>query len=87
MVTSEKAIEMINEYIAEPNSINKDWVEALSLCKTALSERERLIEIAKRMHCWIFLHTDDEQKAYKECGLTDEENALFGYCGRNCIGG
>lgn len=41
-------------------------------------EYERLLEIAKKMHCWIFLHTFDEQKVYDELGLTDEENAALG---------
>lgn len=39
MVTSEKAIEMINEYIAETNSIHREWLEALMLCKTALEKQ------------------------------------------------
>ena len=46
------------------------------------AENERLKAIAKKMHTWIFLHSCDEEKAYAECGLTDEENALFGYCGK-----
>lgn len=39
---------------------------------------ERLLEIAKKMHCWIFLNTSDEFKIYDELGLTDEENAVLG---------
>ena len=45
-------------------------------------QNERLLKIAKAMHTWIFLHTGNEEKAYEECGLTDEENALLGYCGK-----
>lgn len=35
-MTPEKAIEMIDEYLQEPNSIRADWVEALKLCREAL---------------------------------------------------
>lgn len=38
-----------------------------------------LMKIAKKMHLWIFHNTFDEQKAYDECGLTDEDNAMLGY--------
>ena len=39
---------------------------------------ERLMKIAKSMHTFIFLHVCDEEKAYKECGLSDEENRILG---------
>lgn len=42
---------------------------------------DELLKAAKAMHLWIFLHTGDEQKAYDECGLTDEMNAMLGYGG------
>lgn len=50
--------------------------------ETLKVEVERLKTIAKKMHTWIFLNSCDEEKAYAECGLTDEENALLGYCGK-----
>lgn len=43
---------------------------------------EELLKAAKKMHTWIFLNTGDEQKAYDECGLSDEMNAALGYGGR-----
>ena len=43
---------------------------------------ERLLEIAMKMHTWIFLHAFDEQEVYDELGLTDEENAILGYGGQ-----
>lgn len=45
-------------------------------------DQERLLEIARKMHCWIFLHTADEFEVYDELGLTDEENALLGSMGQ-----
>lgn len=42
---------------------------------------DRLLEIAKKMHTYIFLNSFDEQEAYDKIGLTDEENYLLGYCG------
>lgn len=43
---------------------------------------ERLLEIARKMHCWIFLHTFDEDEVYWELGLTPEENAILGSAGK-----
>lgn len=43
---------------------------------------EELLRAAKKMHTWIFLNTGDEQKAYDECGLSDEMNAALGYGGQ-----
>lgn len=34
-----KAIEMIDEYLLEPNNIHKDWVEILKLCRRLLLEK------------------------------------------------
>ena len=43
---------------------------------------ERLLEIARKMHCWIFLHTFDEDEVYGELGLTPEENTILGSAGK-----
>lgn len=40
-MTEKKAINVIIEYISEPNSINKEWVECLSLCRAVLEEKVR----------------------------------------------
>lgn len=45
-------------------------------------EYERLLQIARKMHLWIFLHSDNEKEIYDELELTDEENAILGYSGR-----
>ena len=50
-------------------------------------EYDRLKHLALRMHWWIFMHTADEQKAYDEIGLTDEENAELGYGGQYFVKG
>ena len=47
---------------------------------------ERLLQIAKKMHTWIFLHSGDEQAVYDKLGLTDEENAMLGYSGQFILG-
>lgn len=44
-------------------------------------EYQRLLQIAQKMHTWIFLHSFDEQEVYDELGLTAEENAILGYGG------
>lgn len=52
------------------------------LLEEAADAIEELLRAAKKMHTWIFLNTGDEQKAYDECGLTDEMNAALGYGGQ-----
>lgn len=49
-------------------------------------EYERLLMLAKKMHLWIFLHSNDEQQVYDELGLTPEENEILGYSGKIEIG-
>lgn len=46
------------------------------------ADRDHLLKIAKKMHLWIFHNTCDEYAAYKECGLTDEDDARLGYGGQ-----
>lgn len=48
-------------------------------------DRDHLLKIAKKMHLWIFHNTCDEYAAYKECGLTDEDDARLGYGGQFVI--
>lgn len=38
-MTVNKAIEMIDEYLLEPNCIHKDWVECLRLCRKVLEKQ------------------------------------------------
>lgn len=42
-MNTNKAVEMIDEYLLEPNSIAKDWIECLRLCRQALLDKEALI--------------------------------------------
>lgn len=50
--------------------------------KQAADAIEELLNAAKAMHTWIFLHTGDEEAAYQECGLSDEMNVALGYGGK-----
>lgn len=50
-------------------------------------DRDHLLKIAKKMHLWIFRHSVDEYAAYKECGLTDEDDIRLGYGGQFVIAG
>ena len=43
---------------------------------------ERLLQIARKMHLYIFLHSGNEEDIYNELGLTDEENEILGYFGK-----
>jgi hypothetical protein len=48
-------------------------------------EYERLLEIAKKMHLWIFFNAENENEVYESLGLTDEENIILGYRGQFII--
>lgn len=76
------ALDLINRQQAEIE--NADFtIKQLTKGNLQLqAEIERLTTIAKKMHSWIFTNSYDEEKAYAECGLTDEENTLLGYCGK-----
>ena len=47
----------------------------------AVPSYEELLKAARGMHIWIFLHSGNEELAYKACGLSDEMNAFLGYSG------
>ena len=40
-MTYNRIIEMINEYLEEPHSIDKEWVEALQICRQAIIDNEK----------------------------------------------
>ena len=59
----------------------------MNLTRKDKSQYKRVIQIARKMHTWIFLHTADEQAVYDEIGLTDQENAMLGYGGKIVLDG
>lgn len=67
---------------AEIAEKHKDLIAAEEYAFTLKQQNARLFKIAGAMHTWIYLHTVDEEKAYKECGLTDEEDQMLGYAGK-----
>lgn len=67
-----KEIELLNKKIEAQDKI----------INTQALEIARLKKIARKMHLWIFLHTEDEKKAYDELELTDEDNEMLGYSGQ-----
>lgn len=40
LITKERAIAMIDEYLLEPNSIDAEWVECLRMSREALRKHE-----------------------------------------------
>lgn len=65
--------------------LDKEQYEKLVEERNRIKEsitKERLLDLCKAMHTWIFLHSGDEQEVYDELGFTDEENFLFGYGGQ-----
>ena len=86
-----KEVKEILDYLKE--FIQEDRLEQINLNRYRIKqildyitnleqENERLLQIARKMHTWIFLHTGDEQEVYNELGLTQEENAKLGYSGQ-----
>lgn len=73
------AIEELQATIEREKTYTQFWEDAAKNCK---AQYEELLRAAKKMHTWIFLNTGDEQKAYDECGLSDEMNSVLGYGGR-----
>lgn len=63
-------------------ALSSDCVLRVGLLTQAADAIEEVLKIAKAMHTWIFLNSADEQKAYEECGLTDEINFALGYGGK-----
>ena len=59
--------------------MDKKLDNKLKEAKNAGLTYERLFEIAYRMHLEIFHLVGDEKSIYDKIGLTDEENAIFGY--------
>ena len=41
-MTNNRIIEMINEYLEEPHSIDKEWVESLLICKELLEKEKEV---------------------------------------------
>lgn len=73
------AIEELQAAVEREKTYTQFWEDA---AKTRKAQYEELLHAAKKMHTWIFLNTVDEQKAYDECGLSDEMNAALGYSGQ-----
>ena len=60
--------------------MRKDKLKARAkAAKKAGLTYERLFDLATAMHLEIYKLAKDEKKVYDEIGLTDKENALFGY--------
>ena len=76
-----KATDVCEFYdISEEESHDYRCTERMMLA--AADAIEELRKAGAKMHEWIFLNSGDEMEAYKECGLTEEQNAMFGYFGR-----
>lgn len=45
----------------------------------AESKASRWEKVAHKLHIWIFHNTFDEEKAYREAGLTEDDDAELGY--------
>lgn len=80
MVDAANALEEINQKYESISKSLRD--EAVELIRKKDAKYNELLKAAHSMHTWIFLNSFDEQKAYDECGLTPEMNALLGYGGQ-----
>ena len=72
-MTRQRVIEMIDEYLLEPHSIDSEWVEAMKICRQALlssSEKHSRWEIAY----------DGYYPYCAECGYEPDGDKLTDYC-------
>ena len=74
----EKSIEMIDEYLLEPNNINKEWVECLQMCRQALEKLTPISdmtdnEIIKALECCSF----DDVKKCDDCPYYEKETKTY----------
>lgn len=65
-MTTEKAIKMIDEYLAEPHSIQKDWVELLTILRNGLSVTEKEESTLKKVIA-LFGDHRQENMCVEEC--------------------
>lgn len=75
-MTIEKALEMIDEYLLEPNSIHRDWIDILNMCKEALVKNEELKAEIERYKGVIKLLEKDVAEAYKD--FAEELKSMLG---------
>lgn len=77
-MTVNKAIEMIDEYLTEPHSVNREWVECLTLCKDAV-EKQMSKKIIKKNPIVVRKDIDgQEYYAYDyHCPMCDTKLKLF----------
>lgn len=67
-------------YLEQENErLKEDYKILKELQMKTNEENERLLHIAKKMHTFIFLNTDNEKEVYDKLGLTKEENIMLGY--------
>lgn len=75
-MTIKRAVEMIDEYLMEPNNIDKDWVEVLNLCRKALvSKNKNSVKHSK----WE-ISFDGYYPYCLECGYRPDRDKLTEYC-------
>lgn len=71
-----KYIQMIDEYLQEPNNINREWVECLKVCRSGL----------ERMRPKKPIHNEKDNIRFSlcyncpECGRTFSGTGIADYC-------
>ncbi len=73
-MTINRAIEMIDEYLLEPNNINREWIEVLSLCKKALLSGNSF------RHSKWEISFDGYYPYCAECGYRPDRDKLTDFC-------
>lgn len=73
-MTANKAIEMIDEYLLEPNCIHKDWVECLRLCRKVLEKQMKKKPIRRNPICYAKSKDGEELYSYDYyCPICDTQ--------------
>ena len=72
-MTRNKVIQMIDEYLLEPHSIDSEWVEALRICRKAL------LNSGEKHSKWEIAY-DGYYPYCLECGYEPDRDKLSDYC-------
>ena len=77
-----RARNLAAQHRSRERALAEEWLKEEADASTEGALFRRVLDAAKRMHEWIFLNVPDEEQVYKECGISQDINALLGSLGR-----
>lgn len=73
MITDTRIIEMIDEFVEEPNSIDREWMEAMFYIRQILKSKveKRLVIMPVCQNCGLINAWRIDKRDCDRCGSTD----------------